>query len=171
VSGVSGHERHTRFNELFRSYSPAVTAYFRRRHARTHVDDLVAEVFTVVWRKLETVPDEPLPYLYGIARRVLANHRRGNDRRSALAAALQGVFHGSVTADIADTITEDDQVRRALMKLRASDIEVLLLSAWEGLDGAALADALGVSVSAANSRLNRAKNRFKKALLANDNTD
>jgi RNA polymerase sigma-70 factor (ECF subfamily) len=34
--------------------------------------DVVAETFLVAWRRLDDVPADPLPWLYGVARRVLA---------------------------------------------------------------------------------------------------
>ncbi len=47
-------------------------------------DDVVAEVFVVCWRRFEDVPADPLPWLLGVARRVLSTQRRGERRRGAL---------------------------------------------------------------------------------------
>src|SRR5271166_3869306 len=75
--------------ELFRVHYAAVLAYVRRRAPAESVDDVVAETFLVAWRRLERVPvDEPLPWLLGVARNVLATDRRGSGRRTALAARL-----------------------------------------------------------------------------------
>jgi RNA polymerase sigma-70 factor, ECF subfamily len=52
----------------------------------------MAETFLTSWRRLEEVPPGPEArlWLYGVARRVLANHHRGQRRRSALADRLRG---------------------------------------------------------------------------------
>lgn len=49
--------------------------------------DAVAETFLVAWRRLGEVPDgrEARLWLFGVCRRVLANHRRGELRRRHLA--------------------------------------------------------------------------------------
>ncbi|WP_432943538.1 RNA polymerase sigma factor [Kribbella sp. CA-253562] len=82
-----GDERLARFEELFSAcYDHLVAYHLRRVTNRDDVDDLVAETFLVAWRRLDDVPAGPnaLPWLYAVARRTLANHRRREDRRSAL---------------------------------------------------------------------------------------
>jgi DNA-directed RNA polymerase specialized sigma24 family protein len=48
---------------------------------------VIAETFLTAWRRLDDVPagDEARLWLYGVARRMLANQRRGARRRSSLA--------------------------------------------------------------------------------------
>ncbi|MGH2850173.1 MAG: RNA polymerase sigma factor, partial [Solirubrobacteraceae bacterium] len=65
-------ERQARFELLFETYHAQIAAYVGRRAPREAVEDVVEETFLVAWRALERVPDEPLPWLYGVARRVLA---------------------------------------------------------------------------------------------------
>ena len=77
-------EPQARFEQLYGDYADRVHAYALRRTSPAAADDVVAEVFLVVWRRLHKVPDEPLPWLLGVARRVLANQRRGDARRAAL---------------------------------------------------------------------------------------
>ena len=50
----------------------------------------MAETFLVAWRRLDDVPADALPWLYGVARRVLANQRRSADRGAALERRLAG---------------------------------------------------------------------------------
>ncbi|WP_346433485.1 RNA polymerase sigma factor [Nonomuraea composti] len=81
-----------RFEELYTEHYGAVSAYVHRR--TDHPDDtadLLAETFTTVWRRLGDLPpgDQARLWLYGVARRVLANHRRGQSRRTALAQRLR----------------------------------------------------------------------------------
>lgn len=65
-------ERRLRFELLYGKYAPAVKAYVLRRTQSPAADDLVVEVFLVCWRRMNEVPLEPLPWLLGIARRVLS---------------------------------------------------------------------------------------------------
>ncbi|WP_152529397.1 hypothetical protein [Nocardiopsis chromatogenes] len=48
-------------------------------------------MFTAVWARIADVPagDGVRPRVFGVARRVLADHRRGRTRRGALAARLR----------------------------------------------------------------------------------
>jgi RNA polymerase sigma-70 factor, ECF subfamily len=83
-------ERRLRFELLYAKYAPAVKAYALRRTEISIVDDVVAEVFVVCWRRFEEVPVDPLPWLLGVARRVLSTQRRGERRRGALRERLTG---------------------------------------------------------------------------------
>jgi len=70
-----------------------------RRVNPSTADDVVAEVFVVCWRRLDEVPVDPLPWLLGVARRVLSTQRRGERRRGALRdRLLQVVDHSIVEA-------------------------------------------------------------------------
>ncbi len=60
-------ERHRRerFEALFERCHPEVRAYVLRRAPQAIVEDVVSETFLVAWRTLDSVPGEPLPWLYG----------------------------------------------------------------------------------------------------------
>ncbi len=73
-----------RFELLYAKHAPAVKAYVLRRADASTADDVVAEVFVVCWRRFEEIPVDPLPWLLGVARRVLSTQRRGERRRGAL---------------------------------------------------------------------------------------
>ncbi|MDN5772092.1 MAG: hypothetical protein L0I76_27150 [Pseudonocardia sp.] len=67
------------FDDLYRRHHLVVLRYVRRRLATADVEDVVGEVFTIAWRRRNDVPagNAQLLWLYGTARRVLANeHRR-----------------------------------------------------------------------------------------------
>jgi RNA polymerase sigma factor (sigma-70 family) len=124
----------SRFEQIYDDYSGLILAYAARR-TRDPDDaaDVVAETFMVAWRRIDAVPpgDEARPWLYGIARRVLANRRRSLDRRSRLDSKLRAV------ASRQPALTDDDATSTiaALDRLRESDRELLTLTAWDG-DGA-----------------------------------
>jgi len=71
------------FEQLYRQHAGAVLAYARRRTMQAVADDVVADVFLIAWRRVDDVPAERLPWLLGVARRVLANQRRGEYRGAA----------------------------------------------------------------------------------------
>ncbi len=91
-----------RFERLYAEHGRAVLAYAVRRSIDAQDGaDVVAETFLVAWRRLDDVPpgEAARLWLYGVARRVLANRQRSERRRERLAerlrrelpAALEGV--------------------------------------------------------------------------------
>ena len=65
--------REERFEALYLQHYPAIYAYVRRRLVglAAEVTDVVADVFSVAWRRLDEVPDAPEDrlWLYAVARR------------------------------------------------------------------------------------------------------
>lgn len=158
-----------RFDALFTAHQRAVLAYAMRRTSNlADAEDVTAETFTIAWRKLEAIPADPLPWLYAVARRVLANHRRGVGRRERLAAVFK-------TQDMPTPMRVgedlDGPAFQALASLSAADQEVLRLVAWEGLKNPQIAEVLGISVNAVAIRLHRARGRFAAALAKIDDDD
>jgi RNA polymerase sigma-70 factor (ECF subfamily) len=156
--------RRDRFDELFRANYAAVRAYALRRAPSDVAQDVVAETFLVAWRRLEDMPDDPLPWLYAVARRVLANERRSADRRAALE---QRVATSAVTggaSDAADRMGDAELVRAALAELSDDHREALMLVAWHGLTGARAARAAGCSPATFAVRLHRARARLAAQL-------
>jgi RNA polymerase sigma-70 factor (ECF subfamily) len=72
-----------KFERIYESHREAVCAYVRRRAPEAVVDDVVADVFVVCLRRIEHVPEAPLPWLYAVARKTLANERRKRARDTA----------------------------------------------------------------------------------------
>jgi RNA polymerase sigma-70 factor (ECF subfamily) len=149
-----------RFEEIYREHVGAVAAYALRRAPREAAEDVVAETFLVAWRRLDRMPEEPLPWLYGVARRTLANHRRSAARRASLAHRLE------IEAPPGSIGPVDERLLDALRVLRRRDREVLMLLAWEGLTPAEAAQVLGCSPVAYRIRLHRARKRLALALEA-----
>src|SRR4051794_19151300 len=152
-----------RFDRLFADHFDAVRAYAWRRDPAT-ADDIAAETFLVAWRRLDAVPADELPWLIAVARNVRLNLRRGERRRAALDVRL-----GSMLARPAGErdLAVSEDVRAALGALSERDREIVLLAAWEGLDTAGIARALGCSRANASLRLFRARKRLA-ALLADE---
>lgn len=154
-----------RFEALFRAHAGAVRTYVCRRCGADAADDLVADVFVIAWRRLDDVPDDPLPWLLGVARKLLANRRRGEARRRALLGRIRSEPLEAMPVWEAQS-DFGESVLRLLSGLRERDREALLLVAWEGLSAAQAAKVLGVSANAFAARLSRARRRFAVALAA-----
>lgn len=151
------------FDQLFAQHAVAVHRYFVRRAPRQDAEDLVAEVFVVAWRRRDNIPDDfVLPWLYKTASYVLSNHRR-KPTLTLLADYGSKSQERSRSMDPADLVVEDHDVREALAKLSARDRRVLMLHAWEGLDGEGLAKALGITRGGAAAALSRARARLREA--------
>lgn len=143
---------------LFAEHARDVLAYTLRRADPAIAEDVTAEVFAVAWRRRGRIPaQEPVLWLYAIARRVLANERRAARRRAALTSALTELHHERSDGGRSDGATT---VLMALDRLRDVDREVLMLSAWEGLSAAQVAVVLGCKVGAVHTRLHRARGRL-----------
>jgi len=157
-----------RFSGLYEEHYEHVLRYALRRTDSEMARDVAAETFTVAWRRMEQLPAEPLPWLYGVARRVLANELRGQHRRERLtsrlelAASVAGV--PTVQPDHAEEVTATTHIRATMAKLSPQDQEVLQLIAWEDLDIADTAKVLGCSNTACKVRLHRARRRLELML-------
>jgi len=159
--------RDERFEGLFRENYAAVRGYALRRATPEAAQDVVADTFLVAWRRLDDVPDDALPWLYGVARRVLANQRRTASRGAALERRLAGAGSGAgSTLDPCETAGEAQLVREALGRLSDSSREALLLVAWDGLSAARAARAAGCSRATFAVRLHRARARLAMELAA-----
>ncbi|NMR20384.1 RNA polymerase sigma factor [Cellulomonas fimi] len=147
------------FEGLFDLHSTALYRYFVRRAPRDDAEDLTADVLAVAWRRRDDVPDgAELPWLYRTAGFVLANHRR-----KLRPVPVEVVPEEVDDSDPATLAVEDDEVRAVLAALSPRDRRILLLHAWEGLDGAQLAEVLGISRGGADAALSRARARLREA--------
>ncbi|MFC0542921.1 RNA polymerase sigma factor [Kutzneria chonburiensis] len=154
------------FEQLYHAHHAALMRYGTRRVGHDAAKDVVAETFLVAWRRPDAVPlDDPLPWLYATARRVLANHVRSETRRGRLDERIGAVgVNSAVEADHADGVAVRADVLRALAELPAADQEVLMLTEWDGLSAQTAAEVVGCSLSAFKVRLHRARRRLAARL-------
>jgi RNA polymerase sigma-70 factor (ECF subfamily) len=162
-----------RFELLFDRHRRAVLGYaLRRVDQPADAADVLAETFLVAWRKLDDVPagSAALPWLLAVARRVLANQRRGARRRGGLAERLRGELtaavprHGAVPAGD----SEQGRLAAALARLPESDRELILLVGWEELEPSQIAVVLGIQPETVRTRLHRARARLREALAVEE---
>ncbi|HZC69195.1 MAG TPA: sigma-70 family RNA polymerase sigma factor [Jatrophihabitans sp.] len=156
--------RHAQLERWFRAYGDRVLAYLLHRTERETAQDVLQEVFVTAFRKAAEVPDPPIGWLLGSARRLLANANRSEQRRTRL--ALRIADTNATNGQAADDDAASDAVARALAQLPDRDREVLTLSAWYGLTADEAAQALGCSRSAYAVRLHRARHRLADRLRA-----
>lgn len=148
-----------RFDAYFRGHAGRIHTYALRRTDAQAAQDVTAETFLIAWRRRAEMPPEPLPWLYGIARGVLANEMRAANRREALASRIAAEAHLCASAT-----TGDHHIMKALAALRDRDREALLLCAWEGLSTKEAAAVVGCSAATFGVRLHRARARLSRAL-------
>jgi RNA polymerase sigma-70 factor (ECF subfamily) len=145
-----------RFDRIYHDHRDAVRAYVRRRAPEDVADDIVSETFIVCWRKLDRVPEDALPWLYAVARRTLANHRRKMMRQAPAQAGRS----------YEPELVGDGTLAAAFAGLSERDREVLRLVAWEGLALRDAAVVLGCSAVACRVRYHRVKSRLASRLAA-----
>ena len=167
-------ERQARFEHLYDQASLEVLGYALRRAASPEdAADVVSETFLIAWRRLDEVPtgDEARLWLYGVARRVLANQRRGKLRRDELSSRIAREWRPDLDVD-AGVLFDDERrtVLSALVRLRPGDQEILRLAVWEELTPAEIAEVLGVSAVAVRTRLSRSRARLRALVGERDRT-
>ena len=148
--------RRARYEALFGAVYEPLQRYVRRRCPTDSVDDVVAKVLLVLWQRLDDVPAEaPVAWTYGVARRCLANERRGSRRRLALVGRLEASYAPAVPL-----ASDDPDLDLALARLSPEDRELVRLWAWERLSPSEIAAVLDITANAASIRLHRAKARL-----------
>lgn len=155
------------FRDLYRDNYQALLAYARRRLSQlSDAENVTAEIFTTAWRRFAQLPEmeaERRLWLYGIARNVLANHRRSVSRSLHLNERALGLApeHSGASDEWVDDASDLSTVVGALNLLGATDRELLMLSLWEELKNPQIAVVMGISVANVAVRIHRAKWRLR----------
>jgi RNA polymerase sigma-70 factor (ECF subfamily) len=152
-------ELERRFVDVYEATYVDLVRFAARRGHLDQAEDVVAETFTVAWRRVSDLPedlDEARAWLFGIARNVLmASHRK--ETRS-----LPVRIGGPEDWDSADlgheeTVVAALDIAAAWNRLTSVHQEALSLTVWEGLTSAQAATVLGISPVAYRIRLSRAR--------------
>lgn len=155
-----------RVTRLVQAEARALLAYFTRRvdHA-ADAGDLLGETLLVIWRRVGALPADPTEarmWMYGVAARVLSQHRRGEGRRTTLAERLRAELQAPQDPD-----PDPDPavaVRAALASLDPVDAEIIRLVHWDGVTQAEAATILGRRPGTVRSRYHRARQQLNKFL-------
>jgi RNA polymerase sigma factor (sigma-70 family) len=138
--------------------------------------EAVADVVAAVWAAVLTAAPRYRPergdavgWLYGVARNVVAEQRRGVWRQERIAARLSGrvLVEPDAYAELEARIDAEAGARRlyaAMDRLSAGQRAVLELVALEQLSVAEAAAALGIGAGTARVRLARARRRLRGLL-------
>lgn len=157
-----------RFERLYVAHASAIRSYCQRRLGPDDGADAAADVFVVVWRRLEDCPRgaEARLWIYGIARNTVANRRRKGARNEALLHRMLG--HARGVDDGPEPIvvrrSEYRELDAALQKLPSKYREVLMLAEWDGLDRESIARLEDVSRSAIDKRISRAYRMLARSM-------
>ena len=150
-------------------YEP-LQRYLGRRTQPADVSELLNDSLLVIWRRLESVPlDDPLPWSYGVAKRCLANHRRGAQRQLRLIGrVIDRAPRDSFASRAPGPEFDHPQLETALDELDDSDRELVRLWAWEQLGPREIAVVLGTTANAVSLRLMRVKNKIVTSMERQD---
>lgn len=149
--------REERFEALAREVIEPVRRFLARRTDADTAEETLAEILLVCWRRLDDVPDPPLPWVYGVARLTLANAERARGRRRRLEERLAAEPVPMRDPDL----DPDGALVAALAALPDDQAELLRLWAWEGLAPRDIAVVLGIGANAVSQRLRRAQQRLR----------
>jgi RNA polymerase sigma factor (sigma-70 family) len=153
------------FTSLYVAQYEHVVNYGRRRLGDPEASaELAQEVFVVAWRRRAEVPDRSLPWLYGVARRLLANQWRARRAAPEMVPYTDTHRPRATTPLGADGTAAIADIRAALASLSDLDQEILRLVGWEELTVAESAEVLGCTRTAAAVRLHRARRRLTEAM-------
>lgn len=155
--------RRARFEAIAAEVYEPLQRYLGRRALPSDAEDALIETLTVVWRRLDEVPDGALPWCYGVARRCLANQRRGGERHLRLIdhLAAQPVADAA-TLDPQQAVEVDDpELRAAMTVLSDAEDEIVRLWAWEGLEPREIGVVLGLNANSVSVALARAKRKLR----------
>ena len=156
------------FERIYKRHSLAILGYCVRRAGQDAAADACSETFLVVWRRFDRIPPEPetLPYLYGVAARVLSNQRRSLRRRTRLDSKLANLGIAVVPdpAVIVAHRAQDAQVVEAVRRLSPKDREIVMLYTWEDLSRETIAEMMGMTKTAVDQRIHRSYKRLARSL-------
>jgi len=161
-----------RFAGVFDHHYAVIAGFLRRRVDQSLADELAAETFLRAFdgrAGYDVTRADARPWLFGIATRLLARHRRTEVRQLrafARAGRLVPAEHGLDDVDARlDAAAASPALASALAELGATDREVLLLFAWADLTYEEISLALSVPVGTVKSRLHRARDLVRRKLI------
>ncbi|PFG38053.1 RNA polymerase sigma-70 factor (ECF subfamily) [Georgenia soli] len=156
-------QREHTFRSLYEAVYPDLLRFVQRRAAPDHAEDVVAEAFLVVWRRLDDLPrahPDARAWIFGIARNILLNEHRGEQRRRALGVRLADAMTSS--DEIAtEAVVHRVDLARAWRRLSERHQEALALAVLDGLNAPQAAGVLAISPVAFRLRLSRARRALR----------
>lgn len=160
------------FAELYDRHAAAVRSYLVRRLGTDLADDLTSTTFLVAFdqrHRFDPARGAVRPWLFGIATTLAKRHRRDEARGFRLLAragaqTVDALDHADTAIAGVDAAALLRGVNAVLTALPQGQRDVLLLSAWAGLDHGEIAQALSVRAGTVKSRLSRARAALRREL-------
>lgn len=157
-------DRAPAFTAMYREHYNTVRRYASWRCDAADLDDVVADVFLVAWRRFDELDTSWVrAWLFGTVKKVLSDHRRSSAQQTTYVDHLIALRPAEFTdLDAGDLSVEDlDMLKAGLVKVGEQDQEVLVLSAWYQMTASEIAVAMSVTKNNATVRLHRARTRFR----------
>jgi RNA polymerase sigma-70 factor, ECF subfamily len=157
--------REAQFRAVYAATYDDVVRFAQRRVHPSHAEDVAADVFLVAWRRLDDMPagvSNARPWLFGVARATMLNHRRSDRRREALAVRIADARQEDSTSASEELHVGRLDLADAWSRLSVAEQEVISLCAWDGLDSAQAGIVLGCSATAYRLRLSRARRSLRR---------
>jgi RNA polymerase sigma-70 factor (ECF subfamily) len=160
------------FAELFDRHAGTLGRYVARRLGPDAGEDVLSETFLVAFSRrssFDTTWATALPWLYGIASRLVKKHRatEAKQLRSSMEFANREArfSSGELDATIArlDAQLSARELAPRIAALSPKERETLLLYAWGDLTYEEIAVSLGVPVGTVRSRMNRIRTKLNPA--------
>jgi RNA polymerase sigma-70 factor (ECF subfamily) len=172
-------------DKVYQEYYPKILAYLKRIVGESEAEDAAQEVFVRIGRSLDGFRGESRlsTWIYRIATNAAMDHLRKSSSRQVLQQTHgpsndEDLLHGEPTgpeegALLLDTIVIREDMKaciRAVVDGLPEDYRtVLVLSEFEGLANAEIAEVIGISLDAVKIRLHRARTKLRNALEAKCN--
>jgi RNA polymerase sigma-70 factor (ECF subfamily) len=134
------------------------------------MDDLVQEVFIVIHAKYATLeqPEALRSWIYGVVRRTVSTHRRAKRARPTPGVSAcvdaEATSQAPTPLEEAETNAQLALLQSLLAQLDEPKREVFALVELEELSVPEAAEAIGIPVNTAYSRLRAARQAFEAAL-------
>lgn len=158
------------FEALVRASSNRLFAIAWRILRDHHLaEDAVQQALVTIWDELPRLrdPDRFEAWTYRlIVRAAMAEARRG--RRGALVRLLPDDADASPAPDQYRPIADRDRIERGFRRLTPEQRAVLVLQHYAGLSLTEIADALGIPVGTAGSRIHYAARALRSAIEADE---
>lgn len=145
-------------------YAPLRAFIARRVDDPAATDDLLQDVFLRIHTRIETLHDETRldAWIYQITRNVIADYYRARKQMAPLSEELPAA-ENEVRDELAFQLAPS--IRGMVSALPPTYREAFLLTEINGLSQVELAQRLGISVSGAKSRVQRARAQIRQMLL------
>ncbi|MGI3786788.1 MAG: RNA polymerase sigma factor [Janthinobacterium lividum] len=153
-----------RFRSVHATSYADLVRFVERRIPRDDAEDVVSTTFLAAWRRVGDMPEDARPWLFGIARNLIRNSRRGADRRHDLDVVAAAAAPAEATSDPTAAVGRHLDLVRAWSRIGPRDRETLALVAFDDLTAEQAATVLGCRRSTFTMRLTRARRRLQSAL-------